>query len=217
MSKQHQPHPGSQYGLVCGIASNGHLYTGGKAPHYRFTLTFNGQSFEVDVNVESQAGEPGAENSEVLFAVIPNYTGGGDLVDRLRQLPQGTQTLKSEPGGVALDFRRMNLVKPGDMKRLAVGDNNTATHNTIAHNSIDATIKKAESENAKVVVVGKRYPGGIHDVHRNDGSTGRFAHDNGVYQDGAIFVLWADGTVTAIFIAFQSQVSASGEWLTDTP
>jgi uncharacterized protein YukJ len=54
---------------------------------------------------------------------------------------------------------------------------------------------------------------GIHDIHMNQGNRkGNHGGDNGVWQDGALFIhLPAKGTWTAVFIAFQTE-----SWNTDS-
>ncbi|WP_433984224.1 DUF2278 family protein [Tunturiibacter empetritectus] len=58
---------------------------------------------------------------------------------------------------------------------------------------------------------------GIHDIHMNQGNPvggkgGGFSRDNGVWQDGALFInLPSKGTWTAVFIAFQTE-----SWSTDS-
>ena len=52
---------------------------------------------------------------------------------------------------------------------------------------------------------------GVHDVHLNQGNSGRFRGDNGVWQDGALLMhLPGEGRWVAIFLAFQTQA-----WHTD--
>ena len=58
---------------------------------------------------------------------------------------------------------------------------------------------------------------GIHDIHMNQGNPvggkgGGFSGDNGVWQDGALFInLPSKGEWIAIFIAFQTE-----SWTTDS-
>lgn len=47
---------------------------------------------------------------------------------------------------------------------------------------------------------------GIHDIHMNQGGTGRYVDDNRVRQDGALMMQHADGRWIALFIAFQTQI-----------
>jgi uncharacterized protein YukJ len=46
---------------------------------------------------------------------------------------------------------------------------------------------------------------GIHDIHMNQGNSGKWKRDNGVYQDGAIFIEYPRDKWRAFFFAFQSQ------------
>jgi hypothetical protein len=60
-------------------------------------------------------------------------------------------------------------------------------------------------------VFGFRPGNGIHDIHMNQGNEGRFAGDNGVWQDGALLIHFpAQSQWVAFFLAFQSQ-----SWHTD--
>ena len=81
-------------------------------------------------------------------------------------------------------------------------------------------------ENALVYAFGERWgpeagvkdkyfgflPGnGIHDIHMNQGNSGRFTGDDGVFQDGGLLVHFPDQHEwTAMFLKFQSQA-----WHTD--
>jgi uncharacterized protein YukJ len=50
---------------------------------------------------------------------------------------------------------------------------------------------------------------GVHDVHMNQGNSGSYVRDDGVWQDGALLFRFADAW-SAVFLAFQSQ-----SWHTD--
>ncbi len=43
---------------------------------------------------------------------------------------------------------------------------------------------------------------GVHDIHMNQGSAGAYRKDNGVYQDGALFLEFPGGRWRGIFLAF---------------
>ncbi len=52
----------------------------------------------------------------------------------------------------------------------------------------------------------KFVPGqGVHDIHMNQGNSGSYRKDNGVYQDGCLILHYPDDTWLAVFLAFQSQ------------
>jgi hypothetical protein len=63
---------------------------------------------------------------------------------------------------------------------------------------------------------------GIHDLHMNQGSVGRFQKDNGVYQDGALLIHFPSRNQwIGIFLAFQSQSfhtdDRTGDAITEVP
>jgi len=52
----------------------------------------------------------------------------------------------------------------------------------------------------------KFLPGnGIHDIHMNQGNSGSYKKDNGVFQDGALIVEYPGDKWRTFFFAFQSQ------------
>jgi uncharacterized protein YukJ len=52
----------------------------------------------------------------------------------------------------------------------------------------------------------KFVPGnGIHDIHMNQGNSGKYKKDNGVFQDGALVFQYPGEKWRAFFFAFQSQ------------
>ncbi|KIW20412.1 hypothetical protein PV08_00987 [Exophiala spinifera] len=64
---------------------------------------------------------------------------------------------------------------------------------------LDAAIEKQ----ADIYLYGSSFgPGGIHEVHMNQGSVG---FDNGVKQDGGLILRFPDGHWEAVFLAFASQ------------
>ena len=46
---------------------------------------------------------------------------------------------------------------------------------------------------------------GIHAIHMNQGNSGEYKNDNGVYQDGALFIEYPQDKWRAFFFAFQLQ------------
>ena len=66
-------------------------------------------------------------------------------------------------------------------------------------------------ENVRDKIFGFLPGNGIHDIHMNQGNSGSFARDNGVWQDGGLLVFFpSTGKWSAIFLKFQSQT-----WHTD--
>jgi uncharacterized protein YukJ len=195
------------YGVVvCNITDDNLVVTSG-GPHMHVPYTAGNQQGVAAVNVESNQpvkGETGTVASEVLFFVHENFVPAN--ATQLQALSEGAHHLSGEANGVAIDMDRMPwLVTKDQMTLLPLGSGQPS----ILHTQLDNVMQKAIQEKAKVYIFGQLYAGGVHDVHKNNGNGGSHAGDNGSYQDGAIFVEWADGTWTAICIAFQTQAWAT--------
>src|SRR4029450_398711 len=128
------------------------------------------------------------------------------------------------PGAANLDFIRGNLFDPAAMRPLpadATGPDNDLT------DLLDHYVNRATGGPTVVsYVFGQRWgpeaaapdkvfgfqPGnGVHDVHMNQGNSGRFVGDDGVWQDGGLLLhLTGENRWVAVFLAFQSQ-----SWHTD--
>jgi len=180
----------------------------GKNPHFRIPVnTFSGM-FTIDVNVESTDG------SEVLYLIHQNFTPPD--AEALGALSTGVTGLEREPGGLALDYVRemvngAPLVAHSQMSLLPIGG---ATMENQVATILNQAIK---DDNSAIYAFGSSYADpngqqGIHDVHMNQGNPkGPFQKDNGVWQDGAVFVeLPASDKWIAIFLAFQTE-----SWTTD--
>lgn len=195
------------YGVVVGKITADDIVVTSGGPHAHVPITAAGQKLVAAVNVESNtpaSGESGVVASEVLFYIHENYQ--PENAAQLQALGEGVHHLQSEDNGVAIDMDRMSwLVAKAQMTLLPLG---TSTP-SILHTQLDDVLKRAIEDSATVYIFGQLYAGGVHDVHKNNGNLGRFSGDNGSYQDGAIFIQWADGTWTSICIAFQTQVWAS--------
>ena len=139
----------------------------------------------------------------------------------------GWHPLQSKPGGPALDFIRTNLFDPRQMVPLPF---NLPGPDNDLNEKLDQYIQRAlADEDALIYIFGERWgpedkkdkvfgflPGnGVHDVHMNQGNSGTFVSDDGVYQDGAMLLQFPGlgaGQVqwVGIFLKFQSQT-----WHTD--
>lgn len=203
----------------------------GTSTHYLITVQATGGPFTVAVNIESTDG------SEVLYFINRTFTppDGNGLIG----LPSGMTALPSQPGGSALDFVRetingqpmisqssmtllpKNSPAPGAGALLA----GVVSHRAQAlQDAITTLIGQAIADgNATLYAFGSAYADsgkidGIHDIHMNQGNpvAGGFGHDNGIWQDGAMFLqmpsLKPDPAQqwVAVFIAFQTE-----SWKTD--
>jgi uncharacterized protein YukJ len=207
------PIPG--YGVLIGRVSDRRLATP-KKNHYEVRIEAQGASYRIAVNVQS------ADGSEVLYHVDEAFM--HPLTQQLVTMSDGRHEVVSQPGGIALDFVRGNLgIARKDFMPLPLsapgGDNDL-------NDKLDHYVQRAMSEHdARVFTFGSFFlnPGkkdeyfgfkpaqGIHDVHFNQGNSGAFQKDDGIWQDGALlFFFPSDARWVAVFLAFQSQ-----SWQTD--
>ncbi|NMG09242.1 DUF2278 family protein [Brasilonema sp. UFV-L1] len=189
-------------------------------PHYQVHVKDEQFSYRLAINVRSSQ-----KPYDLLYFVDDSFQ--HFITDKLDQLDFGLQKLEDserQAGGLALDYIRGNLFKVNEMKPLPFslpGENNDLNE------LIDSYIQRAVETKAVVYVFGEPWgvdrvenrpdkvfgfqPGrGVHNLHMNQGNTGRFAQENGVYQDGGLLIHYpsAQGVGdhwVAAFFAFQSQ------------
>ncbi|WP_158794361.1 YukJ family protein [Granulicella sp. L60] len=216
--------PISNYSVLAGDPTAGKVVTGSSA-HYQITMQAPGGPFTVAVNIQSVDG------SEVLYDIAENFT-PPDL-QGLLALPMGMTALKSEPGGLALDFVRstvngqpmitkaqmMLLPKPNVSKSGSEEERMMQrAHSKALENAVVTLLNMTIADKDGVIYAfGSAYSDsgkvdGIHDIHMNQGNPkNNHGGDNGVWQDGALLIhLPSQGTWTAVFIAFQTE-----SWNTD--
>jgi uncharacterized protein YukJ len=181
----------------------------GTNPHFRIPVKTAAGSFTIDINVES------FDNSEVLYAILENFTPPD--AGALLALPDGVTKLRSEPGGLALDYVRetigdVPMITPDKMALLPIGNGNTL------HDQVETVVNQAiQDESGLVYAFGSSFAdtggaAGSHDIHMNQGNPlNNHGGDNGIWQDGALFVyLPSQNQWIAVFLAFQTQT-----WQTD--
>lgn len=189
----------------------------GSSPHFQVHLVDDNDDYRIAVNVKSKKSP-----SELLYLIEEKFA--HPVVDDLRELPAGFTPLDRAPGGQALDYIRGNLFSPDRMIPLPYdvpGPDNDLNE------KIDYHVQRAlAEEDAMIYAFGERWgpepntrdkyfgfkPGnGIHDIHMNQGNAAEFQKDNGVWQDGGMFIqLTCEDRWVAVFLAFQSQC-----WHTD--
>lgn len=201
----------ANYGVLKGTVI-GHLRDADD-DHYQILVKSGKEFSRVAINVKSAA--PHAP-STVLFTslnLLPKaYT------DKLRALPLGYTKLSSQPHGVALDFLRSQLIKPASMKPLP--PDLPGKDNDLKDLLESAVVKAMRPAGAVLYALGARWgpeegkpdqyfhfsPGrGIHDIHMNQGNSGSYKKDNGIFQDGALILSYPNGAWIGVFLAFQSQ------------
>jgi uncharacterized protein YukJ len=203
--------PIQNYSLLKGDPTSGKVVSG-NSPHYQIQVqTADGETITVAVNIQSVDG------SEVLYLIDSTFQPDNEAV--LTAQPTGLQSLPSTPGGLALDYVRSTvggrpMVTKSQMSLLPTG---TGIQNDLHNQVVDLLNQAVADANGTIYAFGSAYsdPGGvqgIHDIHMNQGNpVHNHSADNGVWQDGAIFInLPASQTWTAVFIAFQTE-----SWTTD--
>ena len=208
--------PLHQYGVLKGRPIHARLGMG-QSPHYQIHVVDDEADYRIAINVKSKLSP-----SELLFFVDERFQ--HPLLAELEVQPMGFTLLPSEPDSLALDFIRGNLFDRRDLIPLP---HDVPGPDNDLNEKIDAHVTRAlRDEDAAIYAFGERWgpeansrdkyfgfrPGnGIHDIHMNQGNVGRFVKDDGVWQDGALFIHFPnEDQWVAIFLAFQSQ-----SWHTD--
>ncbi|SED40805.1 DUF2278 family protein [Streptomyces sp. PAN_FS17] len=210
--------PLKTYGVLIGRAVDTRRESGNDSPHYQIHVADDsGTRYRAAVNVLSQQ-----RPSELLYFVSDDFR--HPITARLAGLASGWNTLPPGPGGPNLDFVRGNLFDPALMRKLPPDldgpDNDLA-------DLLDHSVRRAVADQeARLYLFGERWgpeagtkdkifgflPGnGVHDIHMNQGNSGRFRDADGVWQDGGLLVHFpAQDRWVGVFLAFQSQ-----SWKTD--
>jgi uncharacterized protein YukJ len=187
-----------------------------RSPHYQLHVIDEETDRRIAVNVESQAAP-----SEVLYFVDNDFR--HPLTARLAELPQGYTEAERKPGGVALDFIRGNYFQREDMRPLS---NTVPGPDNDLNDLVDGYVQRAMGDEESLVFAfgapwgpeakrdgyfGFKPGAGVHDIHMNQGNSGKWEKDNGPWQDGGLlFYLAPERRWVALFLAFQSQA-----WHTD--
>ena len=185
---------------------------GGSNPHYQIHVVSEGVDYRIAINVQSQD-----QPSELEYHIDDNFK--HPITEGLLQLSGGFTALASQPGGLAIDYARSDIVYQQQMKRLPF---DIAKSENELNSLLELRVQEAIVDpDALVYAFGQRWgpqsaadqifhfsPGnGIHNIHMNQGNGPDFASENGSWQDGALFIhLPAQSKWVAIFLKFQSQV-----------
>ncbi len=195
------------YGVLKCRALEGIAETEDKtSPHYIIIAKDTqdqGKKYRITINVKSRLNPP-----DLLVLINNNFK--HPITDKLINLNFGFTEIKKEDqkaGGIALDFIRSNLLDVNQMKPVKANvespDNEINDINDMLELLVQQAIKSTEID---LYIFGEPFPGGIHNIHMNQGSAGEFSKENGVFQDGALFFHFRDrNNWVAFFSAFQSQ------------
>lgn len=207
--------PIADYGVLVGPVLERRREGGSDSPHYQMRLRAAGVDYRAAVNVLSQQAP-----SDLLFLAVDDFR--HPVLDLVQGLPDGWSALESRPDTGALDFVRGNLLDRTAMRPLP--PDLPGPDNDLADRLEFYAQRAIADPTARCFVFGQRWgpeagkpdqifgfsPGnGVHDVHMNQGNSGSFVSDDGVYQDGALLFRFGDQW-SAVFLAFQSQ-----SWHTD--
>jgi uncharacterized protein YukJ len=199
------------YGVLKGRAI-GHLRDADD-DHYQILIHAGSTLHRIAVNVKSAAKNA---PSTVLFQSITAVP--ADLKKALRALDVGYKKVPSKAGGLAQDYVRGGIAKPSRMQ--PVPPDAPGVDNDLKDKLEDAVVKAIGAQGSVVYAFGEKWgpetnkkdqyfqfkPGnGIHDIHMNQGNDGSWKRDNGVFQDGAIYIEYPNDQWKAFFFAFQSQ------------
>jgi uncharacterized protein YukJ len=208
--------PIARYGVLVGRPLRGVPGRGTNA-HYQVHVVDLTTEYRIAVNVKSQLAP-----SEVEYLVDDDFR--HPITASLRDREPGFYLLGHTPADGGLDFIRGNLFDRTRMRPLPV---NLPGPDDDLNDRVDRVIQAAVAEeNAFICAFGQRWgpeegvrdkifgflPGnGVHDIHMNQGNSGQFVNDDGVWQDGGLLVYFPSvDRWTGIFLKFQSQ-----SWHTD--
>jgi uncharacterized protein YukJ len=198
------------YGVLKGTVA-GHLRDADD-DHYQILVHAGKTVYRIACNVKSSAPK---SPSTLLFQSRTSLPDA--LTAQLKALAVGFTKLPSKPGGVAMDYVRGGLVTPKAMK--PVPPDAPGVDNDLKDKLEAAAVKAMAQEGSVIYAFGAKWgpekkpdqyfrfvPGnGIHDIHMNQGNSGKYKKDNGVYQDGALFISFPENKWQVFFFAFQSQ------------
>lgn len=166
----------------------------------------------------------------VMFYTDINYR--HEITADMLKAPVGFTKKEDMDPTLRLDYIRYTpaLFPLADMK-VVPPKNADGSHNDL-NDDIDPWIQKAKNnDDAEVFAFGSGWDDhgpdahpsnkhyfhpdpslGIHDIHMNQGDTGREAQYNGTWQDGALFIHYkTDNVWVAMFFRFQNQSVKTGQ------
>ncbi|MBS1604778.1 MAG: DUF2278 family protein [Bacteroidetes bacterium] len=215
----------SSYGALAGTAidkldSPDAQKKGGGDPHYMILVDAGGEKYRLAVNVKSDDNPP-----DLQFYLDDDYK--HPILDAVAKLPVGFTSFPTNlgPGSVsttaALDYVRGNLFDLSELKILPATASGSGSNDDL-NDIFDVYVSKAiATRGAMIYAFGSKWgpeskadaffdftPGnGVHDMHMNQGNSGKYSYENGVYTDGGLLIHFpGEQRWVAMFLKFQSQV-----------
>lgn len=182
------------------------------SPHYQIHgVDKNNTHYRVAVNIHSQATP-----SDLLYYCNEHFE--HPFIAKMSVLADGLTPLTNKPDSGALDYIRGNLF---DYRKMQILPGELPGPDNDLNEKIAKYVRWAISMNDAVIYAfGTSWgpeeqpdpyfdfiPGrGIHNIHMNQGNSGKWSYENGPWQDGGLFFHFpAMDKWVAIFLAFQSQ------------
>jgi len=180
--------------------------------HLHFSLDVGGADWDTAVNV-------GTNNAADLLKYKIAEGFPHPVTGTLRMAPAGAADLTGTAVLPALDFLRSSILEgTGDWRNSDVLDGSGAQEPVA---TLSRHLSDAFGKGSDVYIFGRFYSegNGVHDVHMNQGSRGRFVHREGndandhndIWQDGAVLIDAGDAGWVAYFSAFTQQTVPTDE------
>jgi hypothetical protein len=194
-----------EYGVVIGQYVS-YTTNQGQWMHVDLNINANGVQYQAAVDVNEPNG---------LFQYQVFNRLDLSLFSTISALPDGYHRLQSNPTSGAIDYARSPILqRPLGCLSLIVGVINAIfkttlqTWTNVTGNEAGNALVNMVTGSARVFAFGAPYTegNGVHDVHCNQGDPpGPFQHLDGIWQDGCVFVLLSDGTLSAYLGKFSTQ------------
>ncbi|QOS80061.1 YukJ family protein [Paenibacillus sp. JNUCC31] len=216
------------YGVLkCKLADVEKVYVPSKGTNHVEVLVIGDshEKFRLAINIQSSVSPRHLSEdtaNQVLYYVGEDFS--SEEITHLPDLQFGFTEITKGNRNIALDFIRGNLVIPNKMVFLPNTDPENSEDNNPdndLYDKVTSYIEEAKQKNATLYVFGEPWgpeknkpdkyfdfePGrGIHNIHMNQGNAGKYAKENGSWQDGGVLIHHEnENRWVAIFLAFQSQ------------
>ena len=175
-----------------------------KRAHYHIVaVDKNGKKYDLAVNIGSiyeKKNEIISSNLRVYYR--KNYFCEESVISKILLQESGITECDKD---LCLDYVRMKLFPHNEMIQMKGFDEKHVYLTEI----IEKYVEKAKNnDNYEVFAFGRLYANGkgLHDIHLNQGSTGKFKKNDAKYSDGGLFFRnRQNNRIIAIFIAFVTQ------------
>ncbi len=181
--------------------------------------TNQGQWLHVDLNINAAktvyqaAVDVNEPNGLFQYQVFNNLD--ASLFTTVSSMPDGWHQLASNPNSGAIDYARSPILqKPLGCLAIfwaiwnSIFNTSNQTWTNVTGNEAGNALIAMVTGSQRVFAFGAPYTNGfgVHDVHCNQGDPpGPFRSLDGIWQDGCVFAIKADGTLSAYLGKFSTQ------------